>query len=770
MHLSTISAGISWFGLSFKWLVNSITNVSIVLYFLFFPLVIYTQNCGIKGKIIDNSNGDILISATIKVNNYGTISNDQGEYQLNLGVGKYIVEFSYLGFEPEKINVTINTGEFLELNIALNPQINILETAVISDSRYQKPISTATISMEVIKSNLVDHLNTTSVTGVLDKVPGMIMVGDQANIRGGAGYSYGAGSRVLLMINEVPALQADAGSSNWSDVPVENIEQIEVIKGAASAIYGSSALNGLIHVRTKYARSEPITKFSIYYNSVLSPKNRSQEWWTSPPFGTGLSMSHAQKYGKLDLVLGAFVQKDKSYNQSTGSAYGRLNGSLQYRFSDRFTAGIHFNGNKRKSDGFFYFKDGVNAIYRPDSSTISHSNSFRFHIDPFVNFFDKFNNKHTLRSRIYTVDNIVSGGQSNSSTMYYNEYQFQRTFDHSGWFVSAGLVDLYNVSNSDLFSRLPFKSDNKAVYAQVEKKIRDKTTLSAGWRYESYILHRPEIFKGDTAIGGVKKDHHSLFRFGLNSKLADKTFLRASWGQGFRFPTLAEQFIATTFGSTFISPNPTLKSETGWTGEIGLKRGFSKTGFNAYADIALFWSRYRDMMEFVFTGFVKGFQSQNIGDTDIKGIELSVGGNTSIRNHKFSILGGYTYINPKFQHFTEEENRRSSADYNILKYRSKHLLKLDVEDQVGKWIIGSGFLYSSKMEAIDAIFELVIKGLKDFRSTHNGYFLQDIRIAREVDHFTFNIIGKNIWNAEYSSRPALLEAPRNITLKIDYKF
>ena len=65
------------------------------------------------------------------------------------------------------------------------------------------------------------------------------MVSSQPNIRGGSGWSYGAGSRVLLLVDDIPALQADAGLAQWDDIPVENIAQIEVVKGAASALYGS---------------------------------------------------------------------------------------------------------------------------------------------------------------------------------------------------------------------------------------------------------------------------------------------------------------------------------------------------------------------------------------------------------------------------------------------------------------------------------------------------------------------------------------------------
>lgn len=724
---------------------------------------------GLRGRVLDESSGEVLAGATVKIGERGTFTDLGGFFQIELEPGHYSVEFSYVGYENSRIDIEVIESGWTDSTYLLIPQIGILETAVISDSRFNKPLGESSVSIEVLKRNLIDHLNSTSVDEILDKVPGINMIGDQANIRGGSGFSYGAGSRVLLMLNEVPALQADAGYPNWDDIPVENIEQIEVIKGASSAIYGSSALNGLIHIRTAYAKSDPVTQVSIFYNPVLPPRDRTQQWWTRAPYTSGLSLSHSRKAGKWDLVGGAYGYHSRSYNQSSKAAYQRFNGSVQYHVTDRLSVGTHFNLNSRESNSFFYWKDGVHAFFQPDSLTLSQSNSLRYHIDPFITYFDHSGNKHSLRSRIYVVDNNVSSGQSNSSTLVYNEYQFQKNWGRSNWMTTAGVVSAHNSTNSQLFSRIPFKSENLAVYLQAEKKFSQRTTLSFGWRMENFRLHRPEVFAGDTLRGGIKKELKNLFRFGLNTRVEKATFLRASWGQGFRFPTLAEQFISTSFGSTFISANPRLKSETGWTAEIGVKQGFKIHSFQGYMDAALFMSRYRDMMEFVFTGFVRGFQSQNIGNTDIRGFELTTGGGANLGKHHWSVIGGYTFIRPRFVEFTEEDNRRSSADFNILKYRSRHLFKLDIEDAFGDWIIGTGALYTSRMEAIDAIFELVITGLKAFRETHHGFMVFDLRLARKWKPFTFNLILKNVFNEEYSSRPALMDAPRNLTFKVDYK-
>ena len=181
------------------------------------------------------------------------------------------------------------------------------------------------------------------------------------------------------------------------------------------------------------------------------------------------------------------------------------------------------------------------------------------------------------------------------------------------------------------------------------------------------------------------------------------------------------------------------------------------------------------MMEFVFGttpySFL-AFQSQNIGDTDIKGIEFSITGQGRLFGTTTSLLAGYTYIEPKFQNFTAYDSDQSSVDYNVLKYRRKHSFKFDIETKIKKFSVGIAMLYNSHMEAIDAIFDLFIPGVAEHRMEDtDGYKTFDVRIAYQINkNIKVALIGKNVFNEEYTSRPGILEAPTNITCRVDFKF
>ena len=136
-----------------------------------------------------------------------------------------------------------------------------------------------------------------------------------------------------------------------------------------------------------------------------------------------------------------------------------------------------------------------------------------------------------------------------------------------------------------------------------------------------------------------------VFRLGANYKVSEATFLRASWGQGYRYPTIAERFISTSVGGGIrVTENPSLTSETGWSAEIGIKQGFRIDNFNGFFDLAFFHTEYQNMIEFNLDRFTfpPAFQSQNIGDTKIRGVDFNITGQGEIAGVKTSILTGYT--------------------------------------------------------------------------------------------------------------------------------
>mgnify|MGYP003346293950 FL=1 len=125
--------------------------------------------------------------------------------------------------------------------------------------------------------------NQTTMETAVEQIPGVTVIDGQANIRGGSGFSYGAGSRVLVLVDDLPLLAGDAGDVKWSFLPIENIGQVEVIKGASSALFGSSALNGVINMRTVVPTDTAESSITMYSGVYDKPLDRSMKWWGSGP-------------------------------------------------------------------------------------------------------------------------------------------------------------------------------------------------------------------------------------------------------------------------------------------------------------------------------------------------------------------------------------------------------------------------------------------------------------------------------------------------------
>ena len=187
---------------------------------------------------------------------------------------------------------------------------------------------------------------------------------------------------------------------------------------------------------------------------------------------------------------------------------------------------------------------------------------------------------------------------------------------------------------------------NYSLYSQLDGKIHERLNLSLGGRYE--------YFNFDGEITSVP-----LIRTGLNYKLMEGTFLRTSYGSGFRFPSIVERYVTVQSGPVVVYPNPELRPEGGWSAEIGIKQGVKIDNWKGFFDVAAFIMQYDDMIEFTFGQWGTpdpidpasnllglGFKCVNIGEARVSGIETSIGGNGKIGSVDVSVLGSYTYINP----------------------------------------------------------------------------------------------------------------------------
>jgi gliding motility-associated-like protein len=176
-----------------------------------------------------------------------------------------------------------------------------------------------------------------------------------------------------------------------------------------------------------------------------------------------------------------------------------------------------------------------------------------------------------LRGRIYSTNNKNNTNQEALSLLSYGEYLGQYKW-RENLTVSGGLSASKTKVSGDLYSDQ--QSSNYAAYVQTDYKY-NRWNLSAGYRYEG----------GE--ISGIKFKPQQLMRAGVNFKAAEATYLRAAYGQGFRFPTIAEKYIRTQVGSIVIYPNDSLITERGTSYEFGLRQGFKIKSWLGFIDASV---------------------------------------------------------------------------------------------------------------------------------------------------------------------------------------
>ncbi len=883
----------------------------------------------------------------------GTITDVNGYYELEIPTGNVTLTFSYLGFETQNHPLIVKRGQDISLNVSMKIQSNVMDEVVISVGRYEQKLSEVTVSMDILKASDIAIQNPTDLSSVLNTMPGVDVTDKQPSIRGGSGWTYGVGSRSQILVDGMSVLTPAVGEINWNMIPMENIDQVEVIKGASSVLYGSSALNGLINVRTSRPGLDPKTKANVYLGIYGNPKEESYAWWGKDfwsdgkyhvepflrrnvlsgirnPIYNGLDISHSRRINNLDVTGSMNIFTDEGYREGNYNKRVRIGGNLTYYDPKIHGLNYGLNGNFLSNDyaSFFMWRSADKAYTQsPLANMARQGNSF--YIDPFMNYTNiKNNTTHRLKGRFYhksdriksrrtdktileiaenmnfnydaipdliniienplgelaprflphlndimngyyvgaakEVENLANqffpGAQpadyvdlvswimgntplpSNTSDLipwlvgtmtpnadnstppdntssYYLDYQFNKKYDN-GQFTTGATFE--HIRTESPVTGL-HKSDNIGLFIQYDHKFFDKLSASLGMRLEYYRVDSLKR-EAETKIFGVKAPFKPILRGGLNYELAEHSFIRASVGQGYRYPSITEKFVYKDIGGIAAYPNNNLHAEKGFNAELGIKQGYKIGNFMGYVDVAGFYNHYKDMIEFQFGLFnnttfeyvdnladvimmigkdqMPGFGTrfENISRARIYGIDASINGLWDINpDTKLTYNLGYVFLQPidvNADKVNEEEEantdplalKSKSNTSKYLKYRQKHSAKAVMDLHWKRFNIGTNMTWKSKTLAVDYFMAderekpypdlmdyvrgIIFPGLHDYWMDKNsGYFAMDVRLGFNVNknvNVQFSV--NNILNTEYSLRPMDVSPPRTFILRMNTTF
>lgn len=915
-----------------------------------------------KGYVYDQDTDEPLAGVNITYKRLtgetdGTVSNADGFYQISVPAGGVDLLFSYIGYENEMVPIVINRNETKTRDIRMRVKANLLGDVVVSAGRFEQKLSDVTVSMDLLKAEDISKQAPTDLSTTLNSMPGVDINDKQPSIRGGNGWTYGVGSRSQVLIDGMSALTAGTGIINWNIVPLENIEQVEVMKGASSVLYGSSALNGVINIRTKRPGLTPVSTLRTYLGIYGPPANEDYQWndksfWKDGKYGVepflrknvfsgirnpiyeGADFSHTRRIGDFDVSAGLNVFTDEGYKKGGYNKRFRAGGNLTYHQPTTNGTLVNYGFNTNfMSDKYadFFMWRSPKEVYESSPIANMAREANTFYIDPFFNFTNPNNNtSHKIKARFYyrgddmpsdteegksitdilgnmgtdvsaitgIVQNVQNGDYSmfypiiqpalqgdvsglvhgtvnllngifptattadyndllswvmkrglpsdmsnlgpwlsnainpkadptniDKNYTYYLDYQFNKKWDN-GTQITTGAT--YEHMRSTSLTTGTHDSDNAAVFFQYDQRFWDRLSVSAGMRAEYYRVD-DYLREADTKMFGTKVPVKPIFRAGLNYQLADYSFIRASFGQGYRYPSLTEKYARKDVGGVGVFPNNDVKAEKGINTELGIKQGYKFGNLQGFFDVAGFYTQYTDMIEFRFGFFDNetfaylnstqdilgtiasgqmpgvGAQFYNVSKARIYGAEVSTNGFYEFNpDTKLSYNLGYVYIEPEDADYKKKNeieaqyddplrSKEKSNDSKYLKYRQKHTVKGVFDLQWKRLNLGMNMTWKSKILAVDYlmvderemdqpnIMEYIrqflygnIEGetLNSYWRKHNtDYCVVDLRAGVKITKdVSFQFMINNLFNKEYCTRPMLVSAPRTYVMQLNMSF
>lgn len=684
------------------------------------------------------------VNVVILNTNIGTASDLKGNYRISgLKNGIYTLEFSSIGYKKLiKENIAIQ-NQSIVLNIELKESVIQSEEVLVTAGKYEQKKSDLPVSAEIISGNKFAERNFSNLADAVRFVPGVTMTEDQISIRGSSGYSRGTGSRALLAIDGLPFYTGDTGEIVWEMIPVLEIQRVEIIKGAASSLYGSSAIGGVVNCLTRDISEKPLTILNGFYGIYDKPYYPEWNWSGKRRPFNGLTLSHSNRIGNLGFNVSFSRLEESSYRKDND--FKKYIGFIKtvYDFSPVTSLTFLANTFYKRAGQFLYWKDSRNALVVPDKNTNDRIEVNRYLFG--LIYKNLINDKYLLNIkasyyRNYFTDNEINPNES-TSNLYRGEVQLNTNI--TDFIVLTGGVEgSYSIVNSSLFGNP--KAVGLGIYSVADISFSSSLITSIGVRYD---YSRLDSLK---ASGSVSP------KLGFNYKIFNNLVLRSSLGIGFRAPALSEAFTSTSTSGITIKPNPNIKSEHNLTIESGL----NYSPFNPLnLDLAIFNNEYYDMIEpgidpkdgkVVFTNLVRA---------RIQGFET---------NASISILPGQLTLQFNYTYLWARDLRTGLA----LRYRPRHIFYSSVDFRKWNFEAEINFRYSSKVEEIDE--ELIDLGIIVDGELRVPVYTTDLKFGYDFLsaglplNIYLNI--KNIFNYNYVELMGNIRPIRNFSLGFNLAF
>lgn len=607
----------------------TIAFVSIISY-------VNAQYAILKGTVVEKATNETLLGTNVYLlgTNIGTATNAQGEYSIKrIKPGTYTLIVSFSGLRRIKQSIELKAGDNT-MNFALEPSVKHLGEVVVTGTGTAHHLKDAPIATELIKAKRITASGANSFTNL------MLNTSPSFDFSPGAMGSFmtlnGLSNDFILILIDGKRIYGDIGGNNdLNRINLDNIERVEVVKGASSLLYGSDAIAGVVNIITKKTRqtvnitnTSRISNYLTYdqnntvklnlgkFSSVSTFTHKRSNGWQLSPYEIKIN-----KKTKKETLVETDAMNQNAYNINNFKQF------LEYRLTDKLS--VYANGSYYQKDlliptsvrkyGYFYqdVSYGGGAKYllknRDYISFDFNGDNYKYHYKYNQNYKDYANGDKLLRNDQYMQNFSLKSVHTLSRA-------------HK---LSVGADLLNERIESDRI--LNGKADvyTAAAYAQDEWQITKGLDIVAGLRF---VKHKEFGTKLTPKISALYKFKH------LN--------IRGTYGFGFKAPTLKEMYFDWHIGSRVYMGNADLKPQESefmsagveYHGSLG---SVSVTAYRNNVNNLIDYKKIALLPNDATDGVKTRKQHANIAETRSQGVDFIF--NTRLA-YGFTLGGGYSYV------------------------------------------------------------------------------------------------------------------------------
>ncbi|MFA5038737.1 MAG: TonB-dependent receptor [Candidatus Omnitrophota bacterium] len=481
----------------------------------------------------------------------------------------------------------IAIAPFLVLNTARAqmPQDTIdIERIVVTVSRTQEQIKSASKFTTIIDSEDIRQSNAQNIPDILRGQAGIEVrdftgSGKTVNVDM-RGFGETGPSNMLVLIDGRRVNAIDLSNTDWSQIPLSEVEQIEIVRGASSVLYGDNASGGVVNIITKKGEGKP--------SAVVTAQGGSYHTVSS----TVEAQAGAADGKNSFRIFGEYYDSD-GYRKNSGLKRGDFAIKGSHRFnpvlSTRASFGYHQDryGLAGALSESQVLSLGRRATTKPDD--IAQTEDYYADWEWTADFRDKgrLQTNFSFRNRDIDADYFSSLWQNENHIMTFGftpRYSLESPVLNMANTLTLG-VDLYLAQDDILDGMMASANDrititkfSQGLYVLDKIQATDRLLLRAGYRHESARYRFHQITQVDLK---EKSDlDMDVFETGVVFGLTDSTSLYCDYSQSFRFPLVDEFFSSNSFG--FGGLNSDLSPQKGKDVEAGIRHAFRDKGSFAF--------------------------------------------------------------------------------------------------------------------------------------------------------------------------------------------